>query len=189
MQVQSSIWDSYPRDGSKFVDPLYVPYQNTDVVTFRDGVQETCPVNPYKLSLQGKYYDPSKTPQENRGATLHRQLVRTSRGRSFQLMDPLEACPVDFVKDETTGYCHQAQLPIEGTFYTKDAFVPRHQHFEGHTLKRNRSINHRYEHSPFDKKSVNPFTGRYVIYHESKPNPNRLKYGHMPMTSSLLGNV
>jgi len=169
MNWNGPVWAYYPKDDSYFVDPMYVPYMRTPIKTDCDGV---CEVNTW--AKQG-YPDGFVNPA----------LVRKGWGLGFQLMHPdKDPCPNGWTK-EKDGWC----TPNEPEFgnhglYTKDAFVPAYQYWNGYAPRlkdpRYKQINE------FDQRSVNPWTGNYVVYNNPYPSSNREVYGHLPSKDSML---
>ncbi len=158
MQVNLSTWGYY-KPG--FVDPLYVPYQRK---TIRGKS-----INTWKKQGASPIVDPGQ--------------VRAGLGIAYQRQYPqYDACGLGW-KPGPDGYCVAEEPEFEGTFYTKDAHVPKYQYHDGYTVKPKgaRRV------SQFDNKSVNPFTGEYQISHTPYPSPTRSKYGQLPSRDSLLG--
>lgn len=167
MEVNLPVWKYYPKDDSYFTDPLYVPYQYENVCT-EDG---ECKVNTW--TKQG-YPDGFVNPA----------LVRKGWGLNFQLQHPWDPCPEGWTKGED-GWC-AANEPEFGDhgLYTKHAFVPKYQYWGGYA-PRLRNPGYK-EINQFDQKSVNPWTGEYVVYDKSYPSENRVKYGYLPAKDSYL---
>lgn len=168
MEINLPVWSYYPKKDQQFIDPLYVPYQREAVDT-NDGI---CCVNTWKK--QG-YADGFVNPA----------LVRKGWGLGFQLMHPdKDPCPEGWTKGED-GWCvaNEPEFGDHG-LYSKNAFVPKYQYWNSYapTLPSSR----REEINEFDQKSVNPWTGDYVVYHHSYPASNRGKYGHLPSKDSML---
>ena len=167
MQVNLPVWGYYPKDDKYFIDPLYVPYQSVPVKT-ECGV---CPFNPWK-----KQGDP---------LAVNPGLVRRGWGLDFVKMHPAKdrQCPEGWTPGED-GWCLASKPEYEGTLYTDKAFTPMYQYWDSYA-PRLKDPNVRQLNS-FDQRSVNPFTGNYVMYHNSKPNGLRSKYGHLPSKDSYL---
>jgi len=168
MDYNLSVWGYYPKNDKFFVDPMYVPYMKNNV---QEGDQ-VCQVNPWKK--QG-YSDGLVNPA----------LVRKGWGRSFQLMYPeKDPCPLGWSKHKD-GWCvvDEPEFGDHG-IYSKDAFVPKYQYWKSYAPQlsspRYKEIN------AFDMKTVSPWTGKYVIYHNPTPASNREKYGYLPSKDSYL---
>jgi len=166
MQTNLSVWDYYPRDNSYFIDPMYVPYMETTC-----DIGNDCPTNKFKK--QG-YKDGFVNPG----------LVRKGWCQSFQLLHPNFPCPEGWTKGKD-GWCARNEPEFgDNGLYTKDAFVPKYQYWDGYAPRyANSKIKQINE---FDNRSVNPFTGDYVIYHHPKPATQRSKYGALPSKDSYL---
>ena len=157
----------YPPDNSYFIDPMYVPYQKALIGT-ECGV---CEVNTW--AKQG-YKDGFVNPA----------LVRKNWGLDFQLMHPIDPCPEGWTKGQD-GWC-AANEPEFGDhgLYSKEAFIPKYQYFNGYAPG---PVNPRYRQiNEFDNKSINPYTGDYVVYHNPNPGKSRGQYGMLPSKDSLL---
>lgn len=167
MEVNLPVWDYYPKNDKVYIDPLYVPYQNVPVKV-GDNV---CPLNPWKK--QGS--DLSVNPA----------LVRKCWGLDFQKMHPDKDrfCPVGWTPDKD-GWCVSSEPEFEGTFYTDKQFAPKYQYWDSYAPRIKEPIKRQLNN--FDNRSINPFTGDYVMYHNSKPSSNRSKYGHLPSKDSYL---
>ena len=166
MKANLPVWSYYPKEDLNYTDPLYVPYQKDDVET-PNGI---CKVNTWQ-----------KTGSKS---MVHPELIRRGWGHTFQLMYPdVDPCPVGFSKDNE-GFCHPETPEFEGTFYTKDAFVPRWQYFGGYTVQRGHEK--KPEISEFDLKSVNPWSGKFVVYHKAKQGISNKKYNTMPSKYSFI---
>jgi len=167
MQYNGDVWSQYPKDDKYFIDPLYVPYQNTPVMT-EYGV---CPFNGWKQSCGDSTVNPA--------------LVRRGWGLNFTKMHPDKdpQCPQGW-SPGADGWCIINKPEFEGIFYTDKAFVPEYQYWDSYA-PRIMDPNRRQLNS-FDQRSINPFTGNYVMYHNSKPNGLRQKYGHLPAKDSYL---
>jgi len=168
MEVNLPVWSYYPPNDQSFVDPLYAPYVRQIVPDANSGY---CEVNGWEK--QG-YADGFVNPA----------LVRKGWGLGFQLMHPdKDPCPEGWTKG-IDGWCVQNQPEFEGTFYTPEAFVPKYQYWNGYAPG---LINPRAKQiDEFDMKSVSPWTGNYVIYHNPKPSESRVKYGALASKDSLL---
>ena len=168
MDINLPVWGYYPKNDQYFIDPLYAPYMR-ELVETDDGI---CEVNMWKK--QG-YPDGFVNPA----------LVRKGWGLSFQLMHPdKDPCPDGWTKGED-GWCvaNQPEFGDHG-LYSKDAFVPKYQYWGSYAP---RLANPLYKQiNEFDKKSVSPATGNYVVYQNPAPASNREIYGHLPAKDSYL---
>jgi hypothetical protein len=168
MLKNQTAWDYYPKDDSSYIDPMYIPYQDSYVET-KNGV---CPVKTWKT--QG-YSD----------GFVNQSLVREGWGMDFMLMHPdKDNCPAGWDKGEN-GWCSKSEPEFGNNgLYSENAFIPKYQYWDSYApiIKnpKKRQINE------FDMRSVNPFTGNYVMYHTSKNNPNRSRYGSLPSRDSFL---
>jgi len=167
MDINLPVQSYYPPDGSYFVDPMYVPYQKTPIKT-TDG---TCDVNTWVKQGPPEFVNPG--------------LVRKGWCLDFQLLLPQDPCPMGWTKEEF-GRCVAAEpeVDVNHGLYSKDAFIPEYQYFNGYTTPANNC--YRREINEFDQRSVNPFTGKYVVYHNSKPSKFQTKYGRLPSRDSFI---
>lgn len=168
MNLNMNIWDQYPRNNEKFLDPMYVPYQNV-LVRAPDG--QMCPMNGFKLAQQGN------------NLMVNQNLVRQGWGMDFQLLHPDTACPAGWQKG-MDGWCYQTQENFgKNGLYSDKAFVPKYQYFDSYgvnPLRIKPRINE------FDNHSVNPFTGDFVVYHTPKPGKLANRYQVLPSKDSFL---
>lgn len=169
MDINLPVWGYYPRDDQTFIDPLYAPYVR-DIVETPDG--QFCGVN--TTAKQG-YAD----------GFVHPGLVRNGWGLGFQLMHPDTACPSGWTKGEGNGWCEPNQPEFgDNGLYTDDAFIPKYQYWGSYAPRLQNSLYK--EINEFDRKSVSPWSGDYVINQIPKPSSNRAKYGHLPSKDSYL---
>lgn len=169
MDTNLTVWGYYPKDNSYFVDPLYAPYIRKSISS-NDGRNGTCQVNTWEK--QGSY------------AFVNPGLVRQGWGLNFQLKHPTDPCPEGWTK-EPGGWCrvHQPEYGDHG-LYSKDAFIAKYQYHAGYTIPNKDPIQREFNNS--DNKSINPFTGEYVVYHNPKPADQRRQYGLLPAKSMFL---
>lgn len=170
MEYNLPVWGYYPSNDEYFVDPMYVPYVR-DLVPDENGRCGECEINPWKK--QG-YAD----------GFVHPELVRKGWGLGFQLMHAdKDPCPEGWTKG-IDGWCVENKPEFQGTFYTEKAFVPKYQYWDSYAPKlinpRAKQINE------FDQRSVNPWTGNYVVYNNPRPASNRIEYGSLSSKDSLL---
>lgn len=172
MDVNLSVWDYYPKDDKPFIDPLYIPYQRTSIKTEDNlGGTQKCPVNIW--SLREGMCEGAVNPA----------LVRNGWGQTFQLMFPdKDPCPAGFIKKEG-GWCIKEKLEFgDHGLYSEDSFTPKYQYFNGYASSKISK-----EMTELDPKSINPFTGNFVIYNKPYPSINTTKYLGLPSRDSLLG--
>ena len=165
MNTNLSVWDYYKRDNSKFIDPLYVPYQRKNVLK-EDG--QICQVNTWKTQ----------------GSNVNDGLVRNGWGLNFQLLHPDDPCPNGWVKG-SEGWCfkHTPEYGENG-LYSKHAFIAKNQYWDGHTKGSSRNTPRK--HNGFDNRSINPWTNQYIVHQESNPSKSRDKYNLMSFKDSYL---
>lgn len=110
----------------------------------------------------------------------------------FLRMHPNDPCPPGY-GDAGTGHCTRLhQTGHESNFYTADTFQVEHQYRDGYTLdprdQVGRDALNRFNQAPeFQGRSVNPHTGKYVVYHDNKPHLSTRKYGLIATRHSYLG--
>ncbi len=170
MIVNLPVWAYYNKDNTKFVDPLYVPYQKTWITT-KDG--DTCPVNTWPV--QG-YADGLVNPG----------LVRKGWGLDFMLLHPdKDPCPEGWSKEGDMCVANEPEFGGTGNgLYSDNAFVPKYQYWNGYTqYPRNAYVR---EISEFDNRSINPFTGDMISYITSYPSSSTTGYGKLRSKDSLL---
>jgi len=172
MDINLPLWGYYPKDNKKFIDPLYVPYQTTKVTTDVDGFEQECEVNPWPK-------------QGYASGEVNPALVRRGWGLSYMRMHPDKdrKCPEGWTEGEF-GWCASGEPEFKGTLYTNKAFVPAYQYWGGYAPRIKDPMKRRI--NEFDNRSVNPWTGDYVLYHTPFPSSMRNKYGSMPSKDSLL---
>ena len=167
MQVNLPVWSYYPKDDSSpYVDGLFAPYQYKEIST-PDGV---CKVNTF---AQNGCPDGMFNPN----------LVRKGWGQNFQLMFPdRDSCPESWSKG-IDGFCYKNQPEFDVNFglYSSHAFVPFFQYYNGYASEKQSD-----QIEPLDSYSINPWSGRYVVYHKGKPSKNTNKYLRLPSKDSML---
>lgn len=178
MQVNLPVWGYYPKEGT-FIDPLYVPYKNSEEETFPneysgecDSVQK-CPVNRWEK-------------QGYRDGFVNEALVRKGWGLDFQLLHPdKDPCPEGWTKGKD-GWCsaNVAEFGDNG-LYSDRAFVPKYQYWDSYAPRTLVDSSKKYI-NQFDMRSVDPWTGDYKMYINSKPSYNRQIYGLNPAKDSYL---
>ena len=175
MELNLSVWDYYPRDGGTFVDPLYIPYMPvSETIVGADGeVSKSCPVRGGNWKQQG-YPTGMVNPA----------LVRKGWGMDFQLLHPGDPCPEGWTKGED-GWCVENEPEFgDHGLYSKYAFVPKYQYWESYAPRAKDPAFR--ELTPFDMKSVNPWTGDYNVSFISKPASIRAVYGRLPVGNSYI---
>ena len=179
MQHNQPMISYYPKDNSKFVDPMYVPYQRKLMPIGSDGVCKH-PINTWKKHG-------SKT-------MMHPDHIRRGLNMDFLKVHPDDPCPAGWT-DVGDGFCSRThQQAHESNFSTKDHFKAEYQYHDGYTVSPRDGIS-KIRLNAFDLKdsetflnrSVNPHTGEYVVYHEPRPHPGSTKYGRVPSRHSYLG--
>lgn len=172
MYANTSILSQYPADGSKYIAPMYVPYQRTRVPTKGSGCYQD--INTWKK--QGSPY------------LVNPDQVRRGWNMDFLKIHPNDPCPAGW-KDNGDGICVRVrQEGHKSSFYTSDQFAVKYQYHDGYSSGRqNPKLQPKTPTSPFQNRSVNPHTGKYVEYHIAKPNKAANKYGGNPSRYSYLG--
>jgi len=180
MQHNQPLLSYYPKDNSKFVDPMYVPYQRK--LVSMGGDDSTCkhPVNTWK--------------KNGSSSMVHPTHIRKELNMDFLKIHPNDPCPAGWT-DKGDGFCSRThQQAHESSFSTKDHFSVKHQYHDGYSASPKDGIS-KIKLNNFDLKnseaflnrSVNPHTGEYVIYHEPRPHYGSSKYGRVPSRHSYLG--
>jgi len=174
MNHNQPIISYYPPDDTKFIDPLYVPYQRV-AVPIKGGNDCFLSVNTWKRHgcLELDY------PERLRSG-MNQDFLRT------YLTDP---CPEGWTPTRD-GFCARSYSQShESNFFTDKALSPQQYH-NGYTIDSKDHISRaKLEKHVSDtslNRSINPHTGRYVVYHESKPHPLSKKYGISPTRHSYL---
>ena len=173
VDINLPVWDYYPPNNSRYLDNLYLPYLKlaktcNNPVT---GEPEECDVYPFKK--QGCV-----------GTLVNENLVRKGWGLDFQMLEPgYNMCPEGWTKDASTGWCTTNEPEFSGTFYSQNAWVPKYQYFDGYAPQH---VGRKPRVSEFEMRSINPFTGNYVVYFTSRPSLDPHKYGKLPSKDSLL---
>lgn len=178
MQHNQPLISYYPSDDSKFVDPMYVPYQRKNMPIQGEGCYH--PVNTWK-----KHGCPEM---------VHPDHIRRGWNMDFLRIHPNDPCPAGMV-DIGNGYCSRTyQQAHESNFATSEHFAAKYQYHNGYTISpqdyesRKRLTVYDIPNSePFLNRSANPHTGQYVVYHDPLPNQASQKYGIMPTRHSYLG--
>jgi len=178
MDYSRPFLDYYPNSDEQFIDPMYVPYQTKRLDIDNQGCYLN--INTWKPMGNPNYVNPAS--------------YRREWNRDFKKLNPNDPCPA-WAKDLGNGYC--VAVREEGhssNFFTEDLFRVKHQYFDGYTLdnkldmQQKPALSSQYDAPTFKAASNNPYTGRWVVYHDPTPNRNTLKYGNLPSRSSYLGH-
>ena len=176
MDVNQPILSQYPPDGSKYIDPLYVPYQRTNV----------------SLGGEGCYHPTNSWVKQGSPAMFSKDHVRKGWNMDFQLLHPNDSCPPGYGKTEG-GFCTKIhEQSNDSNFYTDNEYTVKYQYHDGYTINPKDRISaaklERMDTAPtFQTRSVNPHTGKYVVYFDNNPNKVYEKYGRNPARHSYLG--
>lgn len=178
MEHNQPLISYYPPDDSKFVDPMFVPYQNKNV----------------PIEGEGCYIPVNSWVKQGCAAMVHPDQVRRGWNMDFLRIHPNDPCPPGWV-DVGNGFCSRAhQQGHESTFSTDQHFAAKYQYHDGYTVNpqdteaSDRLKNFDVPNSEaFLNRSVNPYTGKYVVYHDPRPHPASQRYGKTPARHSYLG--
>ncbi len=198
MDINLPIAGYYPKDDSKFIDPMFVPYLRTKL-----------PIGEKKNNKQPKEWG-SKEKSEKEDNTcyidvntwqnmgnpnmVHNDQYKIGWGWDYQKIYPWESCAAGWV-DRGNGMCTRANdESAQSNFYTKDQFAAKYQYRNGYTvdlrsLENRENLTSKYgvENMAMKGASVNPFTGNWVTYYDPKPSNSTVKYGGLPSRHSYLG--
>ncbi len=169
MKAVQPLISYYPADNSKFIDPLYVPYQRKLVSIPGEGCKTF-------VNTWPKGFCPEQTYPDH---------YRMGWNSDFLRMHPNDPCPPGWV-DTGNGMCSRAYTSShDSNFYTSDLFAVDPQFLDGYTVNRGdirgmNKLKNMITGPELNKLSVNPNTGNYVDYHGSKPNINSTKYNVNP---------
>jgi hypothetical protein len=178
MDANTPISEYYPKDDSIYIDKMYAPYQTQKFPIDNEGCYIN--LNTWKQMGNPNYVNPAH--------------YRREWNWDFKKLSPNDPCPA-WSKDLGNGYC--VKVREEGhssNFYTSDIFAVKYQYFDGYTLDKKKdmlpspALSSQYDSPTFKAASINPWTGKWVIYHDVLPNKNALKYGNLPSRSSYLGH-
>lgn len=189
MDINLSIGGYYPKDDSKFLDPLFAPYLKT-----RLPISE--PKNNKRQTKDNDicYIDVNTWQQMGNPNMVPKDSYKIGWGWEFQKLYPTDQCPGGWV-DRGNGMCSRANdESAQSEFYTKDQFAVQYQYRNGYTvdlrsLKNRDDLNSKYGQEDMAVKaaSVNPHTGNWVVYYDPKPSQSTVKYGGLPSRYSYLG--
>lgn len=179
MQHNQPLISYYPEKDAKFIDPMYVPYERKLVPITSDGKCKH-PINTWK--------------RNGSKALVHPDHIRHNLGTDFLKVHPNDSCPAGW-KELSNGICSRShQQAHESSFATPDIFAARYQYHDGYSVSpKNELSKLKLKHfdvknsETFLNRSVNPHTGKYVVYHEPRPHPSSSKYGVNPARHSYLG--
>jgi hypothetical protein len=212
MQVNLPVWGYYAEG---FIDPLYVPYVKSGdrgagprggtAGGAEAGATGKCgEVNLFKAATWGAAgergqisTDPARPTTIGTmcdGGTTDPRLTRAGWGVRFQRQHPeTDPCPEGW-KEAADGYCVEDTPEFDTAYglYSKHAFVPKYQHFEGYGAKPRHIVAagggrvRPRESDAFDQRSVSPFTGDYVTYFRGHPPADAGRYVRAPAARSLI---
>lgn len=123
MDTPISVWDYYK---PSFVDPLYKPYQSTNVIISGaplGGVNGDLPrAPPGVVSVRtARPFGTENTVDSNGGTwNVRPELVRAGWGLSFQRKFASDPCPLGW-ESRGDGWCVKMKPLYEGTFYSDEA--------------------------------------------------------------------
>lgn len=194
MEINLPFINYYPRNDAKFIDPMYVPYQRTnlpisgaalDPLDHPDG-RLGCylSLNTWKKSFNPNMVNPD---------SLHRNWNQT-----FLNINPQDPCPGGFTKSEVgiggdngQALCYRKkEEEHSSSFYTDKQFRVRNQYPDGIGIDTRKPYTHpliKDDTPSFQGYSVSPWSGNYVQFHSLKPPPQRQKYNIVPSRYSFLG--
>lgn len=176
----------YPRDDSKFIDPLYVPYQyyplHFDPKTSSVDENNICyiPINTWEHT-----FNPMM---------VHSDQIRRGWDQTFLNINPQDTCPGGFEKavdNDGNELCVRVkEEEQQSNFYTKNQFGVANQYPNGYSVSERYGPNNKIQKDDmpaFKGYSVNPWTGNFVRYYNLKTNKDFGKYGTVPVRYSYLG--
>lgn len=177
MEISMSIADYYPKDGSKFIDPLYRPYINSDNTLTQENQNRYDLVNTKSSVPYG----------------FHSDTIRMGRTQSYQKIHKTEPCAPGFYSGPSDQMCTKITGSVNnsrnfaGTFYT-DSGLQNH-YTQGYAANQTRVdyLKSLEPHPELETRSVNPFTGEYVVYFSPPPNKITNTYSKVPTKFSYLG--
>ena len=192
MLTNESVWHRYQ---PLYVSPLYIPYLRQIVpdrfgndVSINTWEGETC-------GAETGLYSP--------------ELVRIGKGVEFQKLFTDDPCPDGWMKapgDEKqipyrqgetaassakVGYCVRQPLRHEPVFYTKKAFIPQRQFWNGPAEQvTEQPTTKRHISDQFDMRSMNISTGDYEVYYNPVLASSHNRYAPpLPPTNTPHGGV
>jgi hypothetical protein len=181
MDINLPILGYYPKDNSRFVDPMYAPYEKIPVALGDKG----CHVNVSTWQ---------NMPNVN---MVHPDQWKMNWNQDFKRLYPNDKCPPGFVSSTNNdGMCSRGwEEAYDSNFYTPNQFGVANQYWDGYTANSRNPANkiQIYERFPgndnptFSASSINPWNGDRVVYFEPKHNKNSTKYNLLPSRRSYLG--
>ncbi len=190
MDINLPVGDYYPKNNSKFVDPMFVPYQRKALLI--DGST----YNPHGENAEQCYLSINTWKKTFNPNYVHPDRIRRGWNWDYLNIEPGDPCPGGFRKDPNRNdLCVRIKEEAhDSSFYSKDMFAVKHQYKNGYTVNLNddkleiERVN-RYDNGPptFVNGSVNPYTGQWVVYNDPKNNGKYNKYGGLPSRNSYLG--
>ena len=157
--------DYYPTDDSKFIDPLYKPYQKVKLYT-----------DPEKKSFINVYQWEKENIEEKYGKDRYPEI----KGLTYLRINPINPCMPGYV-DAGNGYCKKEDIH-QTFFYTKE-YDRKNQFLTGYgeDLKLEDEGEKDYSLRNF---SINPHTGRRIEYYSrSSPKKDRYKINPTNITN------
>jgi hypothetical protein len=180
MDINLPIYGYYPKDGTKFIDPLYAPYQTQKI----------------PIDDEGCYAQKSPWKSVGNPNYVNNDHYRMDWNMDFKRLYPNDPCPAgtsEPVAGSGSGMCVSTrQEAHDSTFYSQNMYRVHNQYFDGYSVSNDKEcwktkpINRKMD-PTFKAASFNPFIGDYVIYHEPKTNINSTKYNNLPSRHSYLG--
>lgn len=163
MEANKSVWHYYQPG---FVDPEYVPYTTKKV---KDMWGNEVAINTWQKQGYPGLVDPGMT--------------RINWGRRFMRLFENDPCPPGW-KKAPDSYCVRDDGYFEPIFYTEKAFIPQRQYWDGYSNAPEVQVGpdntqkgqRRQISQQTDLRTVDPFTGEYVIYYPGVQNRNPVTY-------------
>ena len=176
MDINLPFLAHYPKDDSKFIDPMFVPYQRKNIPLDNQGCY--IPVNTWSSMGNPNY--------------VNNDHYRREWNMDFKKMYASDPCPGGW-KDAGNGICVAVrQEAHDSNFYADKMFKVKYQYPNGYTVNNKNgpcvALNDQDDSPAVKAASLNPNTGRFVVYHDPNPNKNSKKYGGLPSRSSYLGH-
>jgi hypothetical protein len=184
MLTNESVWHHYQNHGdTPYVSPLFIPYLREVV---RDKWGNDVEINTWQKLGCG-------STESN--ALFSPELVRIAKDVEFQRMFSDDPCPDGWVPAPETGpqsayrqgetpataakvgYCVRAPLKHEPVFYSKKAFIPQRQYWNGpaKNVCEQATVGRRISEQT-DMRTVSPFTGNYEVYYNPVMASSNTRY-------------